>query len=89
MLEQLENLEPFQLEQLIEEFKNLDVIMTKIDLHKESIKDSIATMSEEFEIPKKVLAKYLKTYHKSNFNNIKEEDDVFYALYEKLNGVEQ
>ena len=83
MTEQLE-LTTEQVNQLNEEIKNLDVILTKIELHKASVKESISALSEELDVPKKLLNKMLKVYHKNNFLELVDEESKFQDLYESI-----
>lgn len=57
---------------------------TRIAAEKDLIKETIADLSKQFEIPKRVLAKMAKTYHKQSFYVEQEEHDDFEELYENV-----
>lgn len=55
--------------------------MTIIDSHKESIKDVMDVIFDNFKIPKKVIRRMAKTHHKQSFQEEVTEDNEFEALY--------
>lgn len=55
--------------------------MTIIDSHKESIKDVMDVIFDNFKIPKKVIRRMAKTHHKKSFQEEVTEDNEFEALY--------
>lgn len=58
--------------------------MTRIEAEKELIRDEIAALAEEFDIPKKFLNRMARTYHRQNFKDVVEEQDDFETLYETI-----
>lgn len=57
---------------------------TRIAAEKDLIKETIADLSKQYEIPKKILAKMAKTYHKQSFYAEQEEHGDFEELYENV-----
>lgn len=57
---------------------------TRIEAEKDLIKDEIAALAGEFEIPKKFLAKMARTFHKQNYQDNVDEQDDFEQLYEAV-----
>ena len=58
--------------------------MTRIEAEKDLIKDEIAALAEEFEIPKKFLNRMARTYHRQNFKDVVDEQEDFEKLYETI-----
>lgn len=62
----------------------ISIEMSKIEQHKEAIKDVIGAMYDAHKIPKKVLNRLAKTHHKQSFQEEVTEDNEFEALYTGL-----
>lgn len=58
--------------------------MTRIEAEKDLIKEAIKKLSDETSIPKSVLNKSAKVYHKQNYKQQVEEYENFQQLYETL-----
>ena len=58
--------------------------MTRIESERDFIKESLAALEEDFELPKKYMRKVAVTYHKQNLNKVKEEfsdlEDIYAAV---------
>lgn len=48
-------------------------IMSDIEALREGLKDSVAAIAEEYDIPKKALNKAIRAYHKDNLQSDKDE----------------
>ena len=57
---------------------------TRIEAEKDLIKDEIAALAEEFEIPKKFLGKMARVFHKQSYQDNVDEQDDFEQLYEAV-----
>lgn len=55
--------------------------MTIIDTHKESIKDIVDAVYDKYKLPKKVINRLAKTYHKQTFQEEVQLDNEFEAIY--------
>jgi hypothetical protein len=58
--------------------------MTRMEGERDFIKESLAMLQEDFELPKKYMRKVAVTYHKQNLNKVKEEfsdmEDIYAAV---------
>ena len=60
--------------------------LTRISGEKDFIKAEIDAMSEEFEVPKKVLNKFVRTYYAMSFAAVQGDTEDLVAFYEALTG---
>ena len=58
--------------------------MTRISAERDFIKDAVSDVSDKFQIPKKIVAKMARVYHKQSFNTESEENSEFESLYEEV-----
>ena len=58
--------------------------MTRIEAEKDLIKEVVKKLSDETSIPKSVLNRSAKVYHKQNYKQQVEEYENFQQLYETL-----
>jgi len=65
-------------------FKDIDSLLTTIETCRASIKDHVSALSEEFDIPKKVLNKMTRVYHSQTFQVTQQENDEFETLYQTV-----
>jgi hypothetical protein len=70
-----------QLKSIRDALSEISNEMSVIDSHKDAIKDVIDALYDNFKIPKKVLRRMAKTYHKQSFQEEVTEDNEFEALY--------
>lgn len=56
--------------------------LQKIQFEKETYKEVVSSIKEQFNLPPKVTNKMAKTMFKQNFDDVKEEDSTFETLYE-------
>jgi archaellum component FlaC len=70
-----------QLKALRDGVKEISVHMSKMDREREGIKDIVASLKDELKIPKKIINRIAKTYHKQNFAEVNVEDNEFATLY--------
>ena len=57
---------------------------TRIAAEKDLIKETIAEMHKEFDIPKKILNKMARTYYKQSFLLEQQESEEFENLYTQV-----
>lgn len=57
---------------------------TRISAEKDLIKETIADLSKEFEIPKRTLNRMAKIYHKQSYSQEQQEFEEFGELYENI-----
>lgn len=62
--------------------REMSDLMTIMDSQRESMKEVISRLFEEVNIPKKIIRKMAKTYHKGNYSEVVMEDSEFQTIYE-------
>lgn len=62
--------------------KELSDVFTMQESQREVVKEIINSVYEELKIPKKIIRKLAKTYHKSNFSEVVADNEEFELLYE-------
>lgn len=55
-----------------------------IDDRKEAVKDIINGLHDDFNIPKKIIAKLAKTLYKHNYTDVSQESTIFECFYESI-----
>jgi hypothetical protein len=60
--------------------------MTMIEGYRSAIKAAIDALSEEFDLPKKLIRQMSRTYHRQTFETEVQEKDAFEQTYEKVFG---
>jgi hypothetical protein len=58
--------------------------MTRMEAERDLIRETIKTMSDEFQLPKKTLSRMAKVYHKQNYSQEVAEHEEFEDLYEMI-----
>lgn len=57
---------------------------TRIAAERDLIKETIKEMSDQFDIPKPILRKMAKVYHKQNFHTEQADHEEFEQLYTEV-----
>ena len=70
-----------QLKILTDGLKEISVHFSRVEREKEAIKDIIDAVKDQIELPKKIINRLAKTYHKQNFAEQNTEDKEFAKLY--------
>jgi hypothetical protein len=58
--------------------------MTRIEGENDFIKESIADISKQLQLPKKLVSRLVKVYHKQNYDEEVAVREQFETLYEKV-----
>jgi len=58
--------------------------MTRMDAEKDYVREAIADTSKAMQLPKKLVAKLVKVYHKQNFDEEVAVQEQFETLYETI-----
>jgi hypothetical protein len=58
--------------------------MTRMEAERDLIRETIKTMSDEFQLPKKTLNRMAKVYHKQNYTQEVAEHEEFEDLYQLI-----
>jgi hypothetical protein len=69
---------------LIDGVKEISVHLSRIEGEREAIKDIIDSVKDDINVPKKIINRFAKTYHKQNFAEQNVEDKEFAKLYVSL-----
>lgn len=73
-----------QIRVIMGKVREISGYFTQIEAHRDMVKEAIAILSEETQIPKKILSKFARSYHKSNFDKVVGESEEFEALTRAL-----
>ena len=58
--------------------------MTRMDAEKDFVREAIADTAKNMQLPKKMVAKLVKVYHKQNFDEEVAVHEQFETLYESV-----
>jgi hypothetical protein len=58
--------------------------MTRMDAEKDYVREAITDTSKSMQLPKKLVAKLVKVYHKQNFDEEVAVQEQFETLYETI-----
>lgn len=73
-----------QLNTLKKGLSELSDVYTMQESQKEVVKEIVNHLKEELKLPKKMITKLARTYHKRNFEETSHENQEFELLYESL-----
>ena len=71
-------------EKLFKIIKECSDSMTRIDGEQDYIRESITETAKQMRLPKKLVAKLIKVYHKQNFDEEVAVHEQFETLYETV-----
>ena len=71
-------------EKLFKIVKECSDSMTRIDGENDFIRESIAETAKQMQLPKKLVAKLVRVYHKQNFDEEVAVHEQFETLYESV-----
>jgi hypothetical protein len=71
-------------EKLFKIVKDCSDSMTRIDGENDFIRESIAETAKQMQLPKKLVAKLVRVYHKQNFDEEVAVHEQFETLYESV-----
>ena len=71
-------------EKLFKIIKECSDSLTRIEGENDFIKESIAAASKNMQLPKKLVARLVKVYHKQNFDEEVAVHEQFETLYESV-----
>jgi len=75
---------PADREKLLKIIRECSDSMTRMDAEKEYIKEAVGAISKELQLPKKLVAKMVKVYHKQNYDEEVAVHEQFETLYETV-----
>jgi hypothetical protein len=71
-------------DKLFKVIKECSDSMTRQDAEKDFVRESIADTSKNMQLPKKLVARLVKVYHKQNFDEEVAVHEQFETLYETV-----
>ena len=78
------NLTPEQKKELQSAIGEISGSMTRMEAERDLIREIVKDKSQALQIPKKVITKIAKTYHKQNLTQEVADHEDFVELYEKV-----
>jgi hypothetical protein len=78
------NLTPEQKKDLQNAVQEISNSMTRMEAERDLIREIVKDQSQTLQIPKKIVAKIAKTYHKQNLTQEIADHEEFVELYEKV-----
>lgn len=80
----VENLSPEERGKLLTAVKEVSNSLARAEGEKEFVRETQKKIAEELKLPKKMVAKLVKVYHKQNFDQEVAEQEQFQNLYLKI-----
>lgn len=74
-------LDEAQVKTLKDGIKEMSVVLSRIDDEKVALKDILNSIHDEIKVPKKIINKLAKVYHKKSFAEESTEFNEFESLY--------
>jgi hypothetical protein len=78
------NITPEQKQDLQKAVQEISNSMTRMEAERDLIKEIVKDQSDQLQIPKKVISKIAKTFHKQNLAQEVADHEEFVELYEKV-----
>lgn len=75
---------PEDRKRIVELFEEVSKSLTRIEGERTYVKEAITIASENYNIPKKVLSKAAKVFHKQNFDELSAEEEQFADFYDTI-----
>lgn len=75
---------PADREKLFKVLQECSGSMTRMEGEKDYIKESVAAIAKDLQLPKKLVAKLVKVYHKQNYDEEVATHEQFEQLYETI-----
>lgn len=75
---------PEDREKLLKVIRNCSDSMTRMDGEKDFIREEVKEISKQLEIPKRLVNKMIKVYHKQNYDEEVAVHEQFETLYETI-----
>ena len=75
---------PEDRQKLLKVIKECSDSMTRAKSEKDFVREAVAEISEELEVPKRLVNRMVKVYHKQNFDEEVAVQDQFETLYQTV-----
>jgi hypothetical protein len=76
--------DPKEREKVFAAIKEISDSLTRIEAERELINETLNSIQENFEIPKKILRKVSRAYHKQNIKTVEDENETIVTFYEAI-----
>ena len=78
------NLSPEQKKELQGAIREISASMTRTEAERDLVREIVKDQSQKHQIPKKIISKIAKTYHKQNLTQEIEDHEEFVELYDSV-----
>lgn len=75
---------PADKKKILDAVREISNSLTRISAERDLMKDIVKDISDNFQIPRKVVNKIAKTYHKQNLTQEVQEHEEFVELYDSV-----
>lgn len=75
---------PADKQKLLSVLKECSASKTRMEAERDLVKEAVDTISKELQLPKKIVNKMVKVYHKQNFDEEVAVQDQFETLYQNI-----
>lgn len=75
---------PADKQKLLTVLKDCSASKTRIEGERDLIKEAVSDISKELNLPKKIINRMVKVYHKQNFDEEVAVQDQFETLYQNI-----
>lgn len=79
---------PEQKKRIQDALQEISNSMTRIDAERDFIKEAVNAVSEEHELPKKLVRKMSRVYHRQNFKEEQATHEEFELMYQNIVGID-
>jgi len=75
---------PADKQKLLGVLKECSASRTRMEAERDLVKEAVDSISKELQLPKKIVNRMVKVYHKQNFDEEVAVQDQFQTLYETI-----
>lgn len=75
---------PADKQKLLAVLKECSASKTRVEAERDLIKEAVGNISKELNLPKKIINRMVKVYHKQNFDEEVAVQDQFETLYQNI-----
>lgn len=75
---------PADKQKLLGVLKECSASKTRMEAERDLVKEAVGNISKELQLPKKIINKMVKVYHKQNFDEEVAVQDQFETLYQNI-----
>jgi hypothetical protein len=75
---------PADKQKLLGVLKECSASKTRMEAERDLVKEAVSNISKDLQLPKKIINKMVKVYHKQNFDEEVAVQDQFETLYQNI-----